>query len=169
MAQWRSVPVVPDDVELCVLREIFAPHSLFFLFRTTHCAILLSIFRKNNHTGEVWPTMLCCINRQINKFDNGTHARPALVAWLKLFKLFSNDFGYKSWLFSLSEKCWIRIRIRMNFWSGSGSTKPGSRIRIRILGSGSIPAGLAPDKAMTVQSYTKYSWSYLIFIFKLSG
>ena len=35
-----------------------------------------------------------------------------------------NDFGYKSWLFSLSEKCWIRIR--MNFWSGSGSTKPGS-------------------------------------------
>ena len=43
-----------------------------------------------------------------------------------VFKLFSNDFGYKSWLFSLSEKCWIRIRIRMNFWSGSRSesTKP---------------------------------------------
>ena len=95
-------------MELCVLREIFAPHYLFFLFRTTHCVILLSIFRKNNHTGEVWPTMLHKIDEI--KFD-GT---PLLLSWFSSYIAIS-DFGYKSRLFSLSEKCWIRIRIRMNF------------------------------------------------------
>ena len=94
------------------IRKI-SENFLILLFRTTHCAILLSIFRKNNHTGEVWPTMLHKIDK-VNKFD-GT---PLLLSWfssyLAMILVINLDFSH----------------FRKNVGSGSGSTKPGSRIRI---------------------------------------